>query len=132
MMHRFQQHSFIASLGMMLCASIAWGHGGLSSLEGMLELVLMVYLQGFLLLCWLVFLGIFIFKKQLNEVLFKRFRQVMYGLTTVLLLLLSKWLVAENFSLQLMIILISVLAGALVITEATIWVTRTLRDDPNS
>jgi uncharacterized membrane protein len=132
MMHRYQQHSFIASLGMMLSASIAWSHGGLSSLEGMLELVLMVYLQGFLLLCWLVFLGIFIFKKQLNEVLFKRFRQVMYGLSTVLLLLLSKWLVAENFSLQLMIILISVLAGALVITEATIWVTRALRDDPNS
>jgi len=132
MMHRHQQHSLIASLGMMLCASVAWGHGGLSSLEGMFELVLMVYLQGFILMCWLMFVGIFVFKQHVSAIVFRRFRQVMYGLTALLMLLVVNWLVDAGFNPELLVIALSVLAGAVIITEATVWVTRLLRGDLRS
>ena len=112
----------------MLFVPAAWGHGGLSSLEGMFELILMVYLQGFIVLFWLVFVGIFVFKQHVNTELFRRFRQVIYTLTAILMLWLVKWLVVDGFNLDVLVVMLGVSAGAVIITEATVWVTRKLRD----
>ncbi len=98
----------------------------------MFELVLMVYLQGFILMCWLVFVGIFVFKQHVSAIVFRRFRQVMYGLTALLMLLVVYWLVDEGFNPELLVIALSVLTGAVIITEATVWVTRLLRGDLRS
>ncbi|WP_077412806.1 hypothetical protein [Marinicella sediminis] len=121
-----------AGTALLLSVTDAMGHGGLSSLEGMFELVLMVYLQGFILMCWLVFVGIFVFKQHVSAIVFRRFRQVMYGLTALLMLLVVNWLVDEGFNPELLVIALSVLTGAVIITEATVWVTRLLRGDLRS
>jgi len=131
-MRTLRQYTMPAGTALLLSVTDARGHGGLSSLEGMFELVLMVYLQGFILMCWLVFVGIFVFKQHVSAIVFRRFRQVMYGLTALLMLLVVNWLVDEGFNPELLVIALSVLTGAVIITEATVWVTRLLRGDLRS
>lgn len=123
-----KRHLLPGAVGLMFLPT-AWGHGGLSSLEGMLELLLMMYSLGAMLITWLLFVGIFVWKKHLNQAMFFRFRIIMYLQLGLLIVLMLRWMVAYTFTMELLALFCLVVAGIVIITEAIIWVTRILRDD---
>jgi hypothetical protein len=126
-----KRHPLPGAVGLMFMPK-AWGHGGLSALEGMLELLLMMYSLGTLLISWLVFVGIFVWKNHLNQVMFHRFRVIMYLQLGLLVLLMVRWMIAYAFSMELLGVCCLVVASEVIITEATIWATRKLRVDLRS
>ncbi|WP_395374055.1 hypothetical protein [Marinicella sp. W31] len=70
-------------------STTVWLHGGLSALDGLLEIFLLIGLGMIIFLVWLIFALIVLFTKGPTQKLFLRFRNTLFVLVSILFITLG-------------------------------------------